>query len=80
MAALVRVGGLAARPFRQLAGQNGGGKKGKQCNPVLRIGNGELPDRRQEIIVERQSGKRREQYRVAKPPGSRDHEHGEQKG
>ena len=47
---------LLASARRQVASQHRHNEKGEKGNPVLRIGDGEPADRRQEVVVEREHG------------------------
>ncbi len=78
-AALLRSLGLAARAFRQIAGHQRRHQKGEQRDPVLRIGDGESPDRRQKEKIERRRGADRHHHRVAQAPVGRGQQHRYQK-
>ncbi len=77
-AAAVGVVGLPPRTFGELAGNDGSEQKGEERNPVLRIGDGEGANRRQEKEVVGQGGDDGKKNRATQSPGGGNHQHGEQ--
>ena len=79
MAALDGGGALRAGARRQFAGGDGGDEEGEERDPVLRIGDGECADRRQEIIIEREGRGDRHEDGLPQAPEGGDPENSEQK-
>src|SRR3984957_17270003 len=78
MSALVCIGGAAARTLRQLTGYAGGDQEGKECDPVLRISNGELEKGRQEEEVVSCGCENGCESSVRQAPGRGDQQDGQQ--
>ncbi len=70
---------LLSRPVRQFAGNHSRGEKGKEGNPVLRVGDGEGADGRKKVVVERRRGDERGEQCVTQTPQGGHDQHGNQK-
>ena len=69
----------AAGAFRQFAGGDGGDEEGEQRDPVLRVGNGERADGRQEVVVEGKGRDHRHEDRLLQAVERGDPQHAQQK-
>ena len=67
------------RRGRQIAGDKTDGQKHEKCDPILRVGQIERPNRREKEEVERQHGEDRNRRGHPKPRGRRNQQHHEQK-
>ena len=67
-AALRSVIGFLAGAGGKMAGQHGDHQESEKRDPVLRIGDGEAADGRQEIIIEREHGHYGHEYRNGDAP------------
>src|ERR1700685_3350790 len=78
-AALVRLCGFAPGAGGELAGDDGGAKKGEQGDPVLRVGDRKLIERWKEKIVVSDGGEYGGEDGAVQAPDRGDDENGQQK-
>ena len=55
-----------------------GDQEGEECDPVLRVGDGEGADRRQEIVIKSEGGDHRHENGLPQAPGGGDPEDAQQ--
>ena len=72
---LLRAFRFTPSPFCQIAGHHGSNQEGEQCDPVLRIGDGECADRRKKKEIERGGRDDCHHQRIAQAPVRRGQQH-----